>query len=227
MNTLVKFCGITRREDAVIATRMGINAIGLVFYDNSPRAVSIAQAKNIIENLNPFLLKVGLFVNADPDYVHEVIEEVGLNLLQFHGDEGAQECEHYEMPYIKAISVDENVNLTEEFAQYSKAQGFLLDTLSNNAKGGTGEVFDWSLIPANLPKPIILAGGLNPNNVADAIRAVRPAAVDVSSGIEVGKGVKSPEKMAQFVVQVKKALIDQQRQYYQQNDMQTGSEAIH
>ena len=209
MNTFIKFCGITRREDAIAALRMGANAIGFVFYEASPRVVSIIQAQDIINGLNPLLMKVGLFVNADPDYVHEVIEGVGLNLLQFHGNESAQECEFYERPYIKAIKVSTAEDVAIAINEYPTAQGLLLDTPSDAAHGGTGESFDWSLVPKTSTMPLILAGGLNPDNVTQAIQTVRPDAVDVSSGIESEPGIKDPEQMAKFIIRAKKALISQ------------------
>ena len=201
--TRVKICGFTRPADAVAAVRMGADAIGLVFYPPSPRHVSVATAQAIVTALPPFVTVVGLFVDVSADYVHAVLEEVPLDLLQFHGEETPDFCSAFGRPYIKAIRVKESVDLVQCASAYSGAQGLLLDAWVEGIQGGTGHAFDWGLIPQGLPLPVILSGGLNPGNVADGIRAVRPYAVDVSSGVEAQKGIKDAAKIAAFIKEVK------------------------
>lgn len=199
LRTRVKICGITRHQDAITAIEQGADAIGLVFYAPSPRNVSIEQAVEIVAGLPPYVSKVGLFVNADPTFITSVLKRVALDCLQFHGDETAAECEQINMPYYKAIRVKNDTNLLQYASQYPRANALLLDTYSEAAVGGTGQVFDWSLIPSNMDKPIILAGGLTPENVAVAIKQVRPYAVDVSGGVEASKGIKDASKIASFM----------------------------
>ncbi|MCI0505238.1 MAG: phosphoribosylanthranilate isomerase [Gammaproteobacteria bacterium] len=199
MRTRVKICGITRAQDAVKAVEFGADAIGLVFYSKSPRAVSIDSARGIIQKIPPFVTVVGLFVDPSPKDVAAVLHRVSLDLLQFHGNELPSECSAYGKPYIKAIKVREGVDIAAEVNRYATARGVLLDTDDPKAPGGTGRVFDWSIIPKGLNKPIILAGGLTPENVWQAITKVRPFAVDVSSGVEADKGIKDMEKMAAFM----------------------------
>jgi phosphoribosylanthranilate isomerase len=205
--TRVKICGITRLEDALSAIEQGADAIGLVFYAASPRHVSIAQAKSIVENLPPFITTVGLFVNAAPTEIVKTIEAVGLNLIQFHGDETPEQCKQFTLPYIKAIRVKSDTNLVQYEANFKDAKALLLDTYTDGLVGGTGQVFDWSLIPKTLQKPIILAGGLNPDNVRQAIEQVHPYAVDVSGGVEASKGIKDAAKIAAFIRGVSNAVI--------------------
>ena len=199
MRTRTKICGITRVEDAQAAVAVGADAIGLVFYANSPRYVGIERAAEIIASLPPFVAAVGLFVNADPAEVRAVLGAVRLDLLQFHGDESAQYCQSFHFPYIKALRVRPGVNLVQYAADFASARALLLDAYQEGVAGGTGQVFDWGLIPADLPKPVILAGGLNAGNVAEAIRQVRPYAVDVSGGVEREKGIKDADKIAAFM----------------------------
>jgi phosphoribosylanthranilate isomerase len=199
MRTRIKICGITRPEDALRAAHLGVDAIGLVFYDKSPRAVDVETAKNILAVIPPFVTIVGLFVDPTPRHVAAVLHRVPLDILQFHGNEEPGECTCYNKPYIKALHVREGVNLHDLARRYSSARGLLLDTYVPGVPGGTGQAFNWSLIPKNLNKYIILAGGLTPKNVWQVISAVRPFAVDVSSGVESEKGIKDPEKMAAFV----------------------------
>lgn len=199
MRTRVKICGITRPEDALKAAHLGADAIGLVFFDQSPRAVDVDMAKDIIAALPPFVSVVGLFVNPTPRQVAAVLHRVPLDLLQFHGNEEPGECTCYNKPYIKAIRVRGGINLHDQVKRYATARGLLLDTYVPGVPGGTGQPFDWSLVPKNLNKHIILAGGLTPKNVWQVISAVRPFAVDVSSGVELEKGIKDPEKMAAFI----------------------------
>jgi len=199
MRTRVKICGITRAQDAIKAVEFGADAIGLVFYDKSPRAVSIDDARAIIQKIPPFVSIVGLFVDPSPKDVAAVLHRVSLDLLQFHGDELPSECSAYGKPYIKAIKIREGVDIAAQVNKYVTARGILLDTYDPKVPGGTGRVFDWSVIPRGLSKPIILAGGLTPENVWQAITKVRPFAVDVSGGVEADKGIKDIEKLAAFM----------------------------
>ena len=199
MRTRVKICGITRPDDALRAAQLGADAIGLVFYDKSPRAIDVDVARDILAVLPPFVTVVGLFVDPTPRHVAAVLHRVPLDILQFHGNEEPGECTAYYKPYIKAIRIKEGVNLHDQAKRYASARGLLLDTYVPGVPGGTGQAFNWSLVPKNLNKHIILAGGLTPKNVWQVISAVRPFAVDVSSGVEVEKGIKDPEKMAAFI----------------------------
>ena len=195
----IKICGITRVEDALAAARLGADAIGLVFYAPSPRAVAVDQAAAIVRALPPFVTTVGLFVNAGDAEVNAVLQRVPIDLLQFHGDESPDDCAGFPRPYIKALRMRAGLDLVAEMARFKSAQGILLDTYQPDAPGGTGQIFDWSDVPAGLKQPIILAGGLTPDNVAAAIDSVHPWAVDVSGGVESGKGIKDSGKMAAFV----------------------------
>lgn len=194
-----KICGITRIEDALAAVEAGADAIGLVFYAKSPRAVSIQQARAIIAALPPFISTVGLFVNASRCELNETLDAVPLDMLQFHGDETPEQCDGYHRPFIKALRVQSGDDIAASCRLYSRASGILLDTFVAGVPGGTGETFDWALIPANLEKPIILAGGLTSANVAQAITQVRPYAVDVSGGVEKSKGIKDQDKIRGFM----------------------------
>ncbi|MGD8558213.1 MAG: phosphoribosylanthranilate isomerase [Gammaproteobacteria bacterium] len=199
MRTRVKICGITRARDALKAVEFGADAIGLVFYEKSPRAVTIDDARAIIQKLPPFVSVVGLFVDPSPKDVAAVLHRVALDMLQFHGDEPPADCSAYKRPYIKAIRMREGIDVAAEVKRYATARGILLDTYDPKLPGGTGRVFDWSTIPRGLEKPVILAGGLTPDNVWQAITKVRPFAVDVSGGVEAEKGIKDIEKMAAFM----------------------------
>ncbi|MWV13786.1 phosphoribosylanthranilate isomerase [Pseudomonas sp. R-28-1W-6] len=194
-----KICGITRVEDALAAAAAGADAIGLVFYAKSPRAVSVEQARQIIAALPPFVTTVGLFVDAGRDELRQILAQVPLDLLQFHGDESAEQCEGHGRPYIKALRVKAGDDVAAQVARYPGAAGVLLDTFVEGVPGGTGLAFDWSLVPAGLAKPVILAGGLTPENVAAAIARVRPYAVDVSGGVESAKGIKDADKVRAFI----------------------------
>jgi phosphoribosylanthranilate isomerase len=200
----VKICGFTQPKNAREVALLGIDAIGLVFYPKSPRFVDNKTADEIILNLPPFVNSVGLFVNEDYEKIDDVLCSVTIDTLQFHGQETRAECEQYEMPYLKSVAVDENTNLEQIAEQYHNASGLLLDTPSEYF-GGTGKAFDWSLLEksAKIEMPIILAGGLNPQNIANAIKQVRPYAVDVSSGVESSKGVKDIVKVKQFLQEIK------------------------
>ena len=184
------------------AVSHGCDAIGLVFYAKSPRWVSLAEAARIVDALPPFVDAVGLFVDAQRSEIEHVLSAVRLDVLQFHGDETPEYCASFGLPYIKAIRVRPGINLVEYAATFRAAKALLLDAYVEGVAGGTGERFDWSLIPVDLPKPVILAGGLNADNVAIAIRQVRPYAVDVSGGVEREKGIKDAEKIAAFMQEV-------------------------
>ncbi len=201
----IKICGITRSEDALAAVTAGADAIGLVFYPPSPRNVSIDQAATIAADLPPFVTTVGLFVNAEADWISQVVREVGIDLIQFHGDECADYCASHGRPWIRALRMKEGLNLGEQMAVFANARGVLLDAYRPGIPGGTGETFDWSRIPATLTQPIILAGGLRPDNVADAVRQVKPYAVDVSGGVESSPGIKDADKIHRFVAQARQA----------------------
>ncbi len=207
MRTRVKICGITRAQDALEAVKQGADAIGLVFYPKSPRNVSAAQAAEIVSQIPAFVTVVGLFVDAEPAFIQEVISSVKLDLLQFHGDETPSACRQYSRPYMKAIRVKNGTNLVQYAVDYADARALLLDAFAEGVPGGTGLVFDWSLIPQNLPLPIVLAGGLNAENVGVAIEQVRPYAVDVSGGVEASKGIKDAAKIAAFMRGVSNATI--------------------
>lgn len=200
--TRVKICGITRQQDALEAIGAGADALGFVFYAPSPRAVLPAEVQAITAMLPPFVSKVGLFVNASASEVREAIVTAGLDCLQFHGDESADYCAQFNLPYYKAIRVKPEVNLIQCELDFASATALLLDTYSEKAVGGTGEAFDWSVIPAGMQKPLVLAGGLNPDNVTQAMHQVHPYALDVSGGVEAEKGIKSAQKIAAFMQQV-------------------------
>ncbi|MDC9727548.1 MAG: phosphoribosylanthranilate isomerase [Candidatus Thioglobus sp.] len=197
----IKVCGFTQAQNARDAAMLGIDAIGLVFYEQSPRYVETAQALEIIQALPPFISRVGLFVNADAHFIDEVLCEVPLDTLQFHGDETPQACEQYAMPFIKALRVNEQTNIVQLAQDYQQASGLLLDAYNPNVYGGTGEQFDWSLANVEIDLPIILAGGLSPETAHQAVSQVNPYALDVSSGVESAKGIKDIEKIKQFMTQ--------------------------
>ncbi|WP_303877603.1 phosphoribosylanthranilate isomerase [Stutzerimonas kunmingensis] len=201
-----KICGITRVDDALTAAKAGADAIGLVFYAKSPRAVDVRQAREIVAALPPFVTTVGLFVNASRCEINEILEAVPLDMLQFHGDETPAQCEGFHRPWFKALRVGNGEDIESQVARYANASGILLDTFVAGVPGGTGERFDWSLIPAALAKPLILAGGLTAENVQQAIAQVRPYAVDVSGGVEASKGVKDASKVMAFVGRVRSAM---------------------
>ncbi|MDZ4099283.1 MAG: phosphoribosylanthranilate isomerase [Methylophilaceae bacterium] len=199
MRTRVKICGITRVEDAQAAVEAGCDAIGLVFYEPSPRFVSLARAAEIVASIPPFVSTVGLFVDAEPSYINQVLQHVRLDLLQFHGDESAQTCQQFGMPYMKAIRVQSDTNLLQYAKEFEQAKALLLDAFIEGVPGGTGQKFDWNIIPKALPIPVVLAGGLTPENVSAAIEQVNPYAVDVSGGVEIKKGIKDAAKIAAFM----------------------------
>ncbi|MES2869964.1 MAG: phosphoribosylanthranilate isomerase [Pseudomonadota bacterium] len=198
-----KICGITRIDDALAAVAAGADAIGFVFYAKSPRAVTVQQARAIIAALPPFVTTVGLFVNASACELNETLDAIPLDMLQFHGDETPEQCEGYHRPYIKALRVKAGDDIAGAFKAYAGASGILLDAYVEGIPGGTGQAFDWSLIPQGLSKPIILAGGLSAENVTQAIAQVRPYAVDVSGGVEKSKGIKDHGKVRAFMQAVR------------------------
>ncbi|MFT5576591.1 MAG: phosphoribosylanthranilate isomerase [Bermanella sp.] len=199
VRTRVKICGITRIADAVAASDAGADAIGLVFYAPSARNLAVEDATGIVETVGCFVSTVGLFVNPKVDEVRRVLEAVPLDRLQFHGEESEAFCRQFGKPYIKALRAKPGANFGELAASFPSAAGILLDSYKPGVAGGTGEVFDWQTIPVQLRNSIILAGGLNPDNIAGAIRGVRPNAVDVSGGVESSPGVKSAEKIRAFI----------------------------
>lgn len=207
--TAIKICGITREADALAAARGGANAIGLVFYGKSPRHVTPARAAQLMSVLPPFVTSVGLFVDAAASEVKQTLAAAHVDLLQFHGDESPEFCREMSrqsgVPYLKAFRVRPGQDLLQYARDFHDAKALLLDAYVAGTHGGTGVTFDWALIPKNLPLPVVLSGGLTPDNVAVAIRTVRPWAVDVSSGVEGSKGVKSAEKIAAFVTGVRNA----------------------
>ena len=200
MRTRVKICGITKKKDALFASNLGVDALGFVFYKASPRYIDPIEAGKIISSLHPLILRVGLFVNADAKFVRDSIIKSKINLIQFHGDESEEYCNQFNLPYIKAIPMKEDINLLECCNDFKSASALLLDTFSKKLKGGTGEVFDWKKIPRKLSLPLIIAGGLNSENISDLIKKVKPFCVDVSGGIEIIKGVKDEKKMREFYI---------------------------
>jgi phosphoribosylanthranilate isomerase len=202
MRTRVKICGFTRVEDAVYAAHIGVDAIGLVFYPPSPRHVEVEQAVRIVNALPAFVSVVALFVDEQEDRIRQVMAQVPIDCLQFHGDEPAEACRIYGKRYIKAIRMHDGIDICALAHHYHDATGLLLDAYHPDAKGGTGSQFDWQLIPERCGLPVILAGGLDENNAKLAVQTVRPYALDVSSGVEAGKGVKDTLKMAAFIKQV-------------------------
>lgn len=217
--TRTKICGLTTRGDALAAAEYGADAIGLVFFAASPRCVSVSVAQEISAAVGPFVTVVGLFVDAEPAFVHQVLEQVPLQLLQFHGAETPEYCEAFKRPYIKALKINPDIGgqsrdeaivraretVLRQASRYRSAQGILLDTLSSKGEGGTGESFNWQCVPDSAGINWILAGGLDADNVRRAVQIVQPYAVDVSSGVEMAKGVKDAEKIRLFINSVKAA----------------------
>jgi len=201
MRTRVKICGITRSQDAEFAAEMGVDAIGLVFFEASPRAVTIAQAKKIVAILPPFVSVVALFVDAAASNVNDCLAALPIDMLQFHGDESQEYCAQFSRPYLKAIRMREGIDLVAQSEIYNDACALLLDSYQPGVQGGTGQTFDWSMIK-KINKPIILAGGLTAENVGGAIKRVHPFAVDVSGGVEEDKGIKAHEKINAFMQEV-------------------------
>lgn len=204
MPVRVKICGITQVEDALAAAHAGADAIGLVFYDPSPRAVTVSQALEIVQALPPFVTTVGLFVDAPVQWVDSILQQLPLDLLQFHGKEAPDYCTGFGRPWMKAVRMRPGVDLQREAERYQSAAALLVDAYQPGVPGGTGETFDWGRIPAELSRPLVLAGGLDPGNVAQAVEQVQPWAVDVSGGVEQSRGVKSHSKVAQFIENAKR-----------------------
>jgi phosphoribosylanthranilate isomerase len=203
--TRIKICGITREEDLAVAVAAGADALGFVFYAPSPRHVTPERAAQLVAHVPAFVTRVGLFVNEAAQAVRAVLAEVPLDLLQFHGDEDAAYCSQFGRPWIKAARMKPGFNLLEYASAFAKApgvSGLLLDA-DVEGYGGGGKTFDWALIPRNLPLPVILSGGLHPGNIAEAVRAVRPWAVDVSSGVEAARGIKDAQKITEFIAGVR------------------------
>lgn len=205
MRVRVKICGITRLEDALVAAAAGADALGFVFYDQSPRNIDVVHASSIISALPPFVTTVGLFVNAKDKDVRAVLDQVPLDMLQFHGAESPEYCRQFARPYMKAIRMRADIDLAVEATRFESAQALLVDAYVAGIEGGSGECFDWTRIPKDLAKPVVLAGGLEPANVGEAIRIARPYAVDVSSGVEQNKGIKDAAKIASFIKEVENA----------------------
>ena len=203
MHTRIKICGITRLEDAQAAVSSGADALGMVFYPDSPRHIQTAVASAIASQTPPFVTRVGLFVNAEAAVVQQILEQVELDCLQFHGDEPPAFCSQFHRPYIKAVRMQPDLAVEAEIQRYSTAQGILLDAYDPQKPGGTGQSFDWSRIPRQASAALILAGGLTPENVASAVRQVRPYAVDVSGGVEASKGIKDHAKIRAFIREVR------------------------
>jgi len=195
----IKICGLTQLEDAQIVVKAGADALGFVFYPPSPRAITPEQAAKIIQQLPPFVMMVGLFVDPKPEWVTEVLKQVPLDLLQFHGDEPEAFCQSFGRPYIKALRMKPEFDPEQAAASWPSARGFLLDAYTPGIPGGTGEVFDWQRFPTSESPSWILAGGLTPTNVAQAIRITQPYAVDVSGGVESSRGIKCPTKIHAFI----------------------------
>lgn len=205
MRTRIKICGITRAEDAELVAELGADAVGFVFNTQSPRRVTPEQAREVAQHLPAFVTRVGLFVDARKDMVEKITEEVGLDLLQFHGAEMPAFCRGFNKPYIKAIRMRDGIDVHAAAAAHETAAGVLLDSYVAGQVGGTGSAFDWTRVPSDLGKPLIIAGGLNPDNVARAVEQLRPYAVDVSSGVEADKGIKDAGKLKAFFEAVESA----------------------
>ena len=206
--TRIKCCGMTRIEDALLAAHLGADAIGVVFTARSKRQVTLAQARAIVAAMPPFIATVALFMDDDASLVRQVLDEVQPTLLQFHGSERGDWCGQFDHPFLKAIAMGAGTAALSRLRDYPHAVGLLLDGHGFGEAGGSGKAFDWSLLPADLTQPVILAGGLHSDNVGDAVRMTRPWAVDVASGIESAPGIKDPDKLAAFIHAVRVADAD-------------------
>ena len=207
MRTKIKICGITKLSNALQAAELGVDALGFVFYSDSPRYIEPKKAREIINLLPSFISRVGLFVNASKEDVLLAISESRINMLQFHGDEDEIFCNQFDLPYIKAISFKDGINLLEYCQLFSSCSAILVDAYCKNMRGGTGKTFNWDLIPNDLPLPLIIAGGLDSDNVSSLINSVNPYGVDVSGGVELDKGIKDHKMMKNFVLGVNNATI--------------------
>ena len=197
--TRIKCCGVTRVEDALLAAQLGVDAIGLVFTAHSKRRVTLARAHEIVDALPPFVTTVALFMDDEAALVQQVLHEVRPTLLQFHGAEGDDWCAQFGHPFLKAVAMGDGAAALTQLRDYPHAAGLLLDGHVAGQSGGAGKGFDWSLVPKAFAQPLILAGGLYPDNVADAVRALRPWAVDVASGVESALGIKDPHRLQAFI----------------------------
>ena len=202
--TRIKICGIRDPEMARHASQCGTDAIGLNFYQPSPRYVAPEQAAKVAQALPPYVMAVGLFVNSPADEIRDVLARVQLQMLQFQGDESVEFCESFGMPYVRAVRMEEGTDLIEYAGRFARARALLLDAHVPGLAGGTGRTFDWKAIPKALPIPVILSGGLTVENVGRAVREVKPWAVDVSSGVEAERGVKDPRKIEEFIRSVRR-----------------------
>ena len=207
MKTKIKICGITNLKNALDAVEIGVDALGFVFFKKSPRYIEPQKARVIIDSLPSFVLRVGLFVNPTKDEVLSAVINSRVNLLQFHGDEDEKFCNQFNLPYIKAISFRDGINLLEYCQLFASSSAILIDTYSQEMRGGTGKTFNWNLIPKNLPLPLIIAGGLDSKNVSSLINSADPYGVDVSGGVELNKGIKDYSMMKNFVLGVNNAAI--------------------
>ena len=201
--TRVKICGFTHVEQAQFAAQMGVDALGLVFYPPSPRAIDSTQAQAIIRSLPPFVTIVALFVNETAERINQILKQTGADMIQFHGDESPEFCRAFARPFIKAIRVQEDTDIIAESKRYTGARGLLLDAWHPNSHGGTGIQFNWNQIPEQCALPLILAGGLTPDNIQQALQTSQLDTVDISSGVEFAKGQKSPKKISIFLQQIK------------------------
>lgn len=211
--TRIKFCGLTRAEDVQAAVALGVDAIGLVCYPPSPRSLSVAHLAELGALCPPMVTVTALFVDPDPREVRAVLDTGVVDLLQFHGQESTEFCRQFGRPWMKALTMHPELDLTEQMSTYVGARGLLLDAWHPERVGGTGLAFDWSRIPPELASHIVLAGGLSAENVGDALRMVRPWAVDVSSGIESSAGIKDRTRMAAFVAAVQQEEYNDDRSY--------------
>jgi len=207
MRTKIKICGITDSKNALDAVDLGVDALGFVFFGESPRYIEPKKARKIINLLPSFVLRVGLFVNASKEEVLSAISDSSVNVLQFHGDEDEQFCNQFNLPYIKATSFQNGVNLLEYCKLFTSSSAILIDTYSENMRGGTGKTFNWDLLPKELPLPLIVAGGLDSGNVSSLINSINPYGVDVSGGVESDKGIKDYTMMKNFVLGVRNATV--------------------
>ena len=214
--TRIKICGVTRAQDAQVSAASGADAIGLVFYPRSSRAVTVDQAADIVAVVPPFVSVVALFVDEPIASIERIISALPIDVIQFHGDESPEFCQQFGRPWIKALRIKPGLDVLEECQRFSKARGVLLDSWQADMPGGTGKAFDWRLASHSLPMPVVLAGGLTQDNVGDGIRALHPAAVDVSGGVEVSPGLKDAKKIRQFIAAVRAA--DQQMEAIPNDD---------
>jgi len=202
--TRIKICGLKDAGMARHAASCGADAVGVVFHKPSPRYVSPDEAAKVAASLPPYVMAVGLFVNAPESEIREILSQVPLQMLQFQGEEDSSFCESFRMPYVRAVRMEEGTDLLEYARRFSRARALLLDAHVPGLAGGTGRSFDWKAIPRDLPIPVILSGGLTPENVGRAVREVKPWAVDVSSGVEAERGVKDPRKIEEFIRSVRR-----------------------